>query len=52
VAGENLKKITCSAWAMWCATVKFEKFAADSKMFENFPIYSNFLKKIPPIQIF
>jgi hypothetical protein len=25
----------------------FENFAADSKMFENFPAYSIFLKKIP-----
>jgi hypothetical protein len=36
-----------------CATGKFsnfENFTADSKMFENFPAYSNFifLKKFPP----
>jgi hypothetical protein len=30
----------------------FENFAADSKMFENFPAYLNFifLKKFPPFQ--
>jgi hypothetical protein len=35
---------------MWCATGKFsnfENFAADSKMFENFPAYLIFLKKVP-----
>jgi hypothetical protein len=33
---------------MWCATgTNFKIFAADSKMFENFPTYSIFLKKIP-----
>jgi hypothetical protein len=50
VAGKNFKKLTRSAWAMWCATGKFsnfENFAADSKMFENFPAYLNFFLKNP-----
>jgi hypothetical protein len=43
-------KLTRSAPYSPCATGKFsnfENFAADSKKIENFPAYSNFLKKIP-----
>jgi hypothetical protein len=43
-------RLTRSAPYSPCATGKFsnfENFAADSKIFENFPAYSDFLKKIP-----
>jgi hypothetical protein len=48
-------KLTRSAPYSPCATGKFsnfENFAADSKMFENFPAYSNFIffKKFSPFQ--
>jgi hypothetical protein len=53
VAGEKKLKLTRSAPYSPCVTDKFsnfENFAADSKMFENFPAYSNFIfyKKFPP----
>jgi hypothetical protein len=50
VAGQNCKKLTRSTWIMWCATGKFSnyvKFAADSKMFENFPTDSKKIEFFP-----
>jgi hypothetical protein len=49
VAGQNCKKVTHSAPHCLCATGKFsnfEIFAADSKMFENFPADSIFFEKL------
>jgi hypothetical protein len=49
VAGQNYKKVTRSAPHCRCVMGKFSNFqifAADSKMFENFPTDSNFFEKI------